>query len=416
MKSLRNIIIGFIQMVLLFSTSYASADLNVNVRRGIDYLNYESNLEAIVMKYKGHFESRADHKYLDKLLKENKKQFDKWLWRFEPRSGGNVALRINGRVQAIISDMDANGRSYKLNGTPIAWTEGMSFKEYHEKNVAALKKNSVAGVFDTLFISEAHAIAPLLAFGLVAGGLAIAANEANAANAPRCEYTARPITVQSGGNQYSVQADELRPYRSNFRGGRMCSTRSMPRDFRRRLDMVRPNFRDNGKFNTDTNTQHRYDERCVRQYSSRMGGRPQAVQICKCIHRKQMSCQSGGWNMLEGMATSTCFTGYNGCRVPDRPRPQPQPNYPPPTSDDPLEIPTIICSSKTPQRQAQLCQSRGICCPDRPAYEQPDDPVDYTPVICSSKTRYQQAQICQQRGLCCPDESNGGNYDRPSSQ
>ncbi len=351
MKSLKKIGIWFAAFAMFFTSLISQAGMDVNVRRAVSYLNYEANLESLITKYKGHFTSKADQKYLDQLLSKHKETTDKWLWRFEVRSEDKVALRINGRVQAILSEIDPVARTFKVNGAPIAWTDGQSFESFYNSLTNAVSKKAAQHPLEALFFERAHAILPLIV-GLVAGGALIMANEQAQAHQPQCEYTASAVTAQSSSGSRSVLANELQPYRNNFRGGRLCQ--GMPRDFRRRMELVRPNFRDNGMFNTRTNTRHQYDENCVTRYSERMGGRPRAVQICKCIHRKMSICDQGGWNMQEPMATSTCFTAFNGCRVVDRPTPQPQPHYPPPVTDTPTpdvdcDKPSGQCSEPEPQ-------------------------------------------------------------------
>mgnify|MGYP003683156485 CR=1 FL=1 len=266
----------------------------------VNEFNYSWTPESSFANAKSLFSTDQDHKDIDEdYNKFKEKPFN---WNFQMDENG-VALWQDGQKQFVFNDY--NKESVTINGKVVSFKKGTSYKKFQSDFAKAVKSKSFS--FNHLFIDEAHAILPFLLAGAVILGVAGVA-AANETPTRKCLYSG---TVPANDFASNVAS-------SKFKGRRICS--DMPRNYQKRLRLVARNFNDNMKFNERTNTRYQYRETCINQYAA--AGRPRAVQICKCIYRKQLSCNAGGWNMLPQMAVQTCQTAYTfwtGCQNPTTP-------------------------------------------------------------------------------------------------
>jgi hypothetical protein len=300
-----------LSVMMVFATHPAQAASNPLVGI-VDYLNYNKDVSGFAGPLKEQFKTQEDHRQIDSMIQSLQKTTAKWLWRFEMKSKDQVALRVNGRVQWTAKNFDHDSNSFEVNGQKLTIKKGESFLSFQNKAMNSLQQKTA--FFDPLFFSEARAFAPLALLAVLGLG-AVVAGSASAKKAPACGVLPNPLAGQKPETNR----------RDKFRRGQICG--GMPRDYQRRIEMVSQNFKPNGFFNAHPSShQYPHNEACVDYYAGQ-GPRAAALQICKCIHRKQLPCSSGGWNMFppnppyatannpnrtyqQSMAVQTCEVAY----------------------------------------------------------------------------------------------------------
>lgn len=291
------VVMSFISFNLLSPVAQAQASTPFS-QDWVSDTNYAWTLESSIDNLKSWFKTKEDHREIDAAFNQLKKQ--KLDWKLVQDNNGAIFL-LNGEPAF---HFDAfNKESATVNGTVVSFKKGVSFKKFVNDFTNAIKKKDYS--LNSLFINEADAILPFLIGALVIGGIALAASSANAGQ--NCSVPSHP---------YCESLD-----RSKFKNGRKCN--DMPTNYQRRLKLVSDQFKSNAKFNQNTNTSYRYSEACIVKYQE--VGRPAAVQLCKCIYKKQRNCAPDnssagsplyGWNMTEQMAEQTCMVAYRYWKEP----------------------------------------------------------------------------------------------------
>ncbi|MCJ8275555.1 MAG: hypothetical protein HRT44_13385 [Bdellovibrionales bacterium] len=268
-----------IKLVVAFSFIAATAQgANEFSNKWYSHVNTQSPAKYISV-LKGHFKTSEDHKLIHDSFNELFKDKGKMKW--QPHNNG-AGFWYNDKQVFVL---DSYGSTWvSINGTKVNTAKGVSFKKVMQdfEKVAKAKKFSMQG----LFINEADAIIPFI----IGGALAVVGLSAAHAHAQTPE----------GQRQHTM-----------FRRGVRCdSERRLSTD--RRNSMIARNFRSNGPFNTSVGNNHqRFSETCVSGYvDGRTLARPNAIQVCKCISRKQQRCDNRGWNMTEAGAIEYCTTGF----------------------------------------------------------------------------------------------------------
>jgi hypothetical protein len=338
LKNLLTLILSA-SMVLIGNPAQASTN---PLRGALDYLNYNNDVAGFAGPLKTQFKTQEDHRQIDSLIASLADTTKKWVWRFEVQEGKQIAFRVNGKVQWTMTKLNIDDNKFEINGQEVQLRPGESFLSFQTKLTQILNKKSAS--LESIFINEAHAILPFLVVGGLAAAGIFAATRASAA-APSCPAVSNAIASYENNRTNRSQ---------RFRRGTTC--RDMPTDYQRRIEMVSRNFNWNEKFNARPNPhQFPHNEACVDYYAG-SGDRARALQICKCIDRKQLSCDRGGWNMLppnppylsptnpplsysNSMAAQTCEAGYqhnqNQCGQ------RPATPTPPPGNDPYGDVPNV---------------------------------------------------------------------------
>lgn len=316
----------------------------------VNEFNYSWSLESSVAKAKSIFTTKQDHKDIDEAYQKSKDKNIKWRLAVD---GDGAALWQGDKKEFVLNAFSKN--SVTVNGMEISLKKGVSYNKFKMDFAKAVKSKSYS--LNSLFIDEAHAFFPLFVGAFVAIA-AVAASEANASPQKVCLNT-YTVPMDQFANDYKAKGK----FKSNSR----CS--SMPTDYQKRLRLVARNFNDNMPFSekvSGSNLTHRPS--CLTKYAG--AGPSRSVQVCKCIYRKQLSCNQEGWNMTAKMAAATCQTAYgfwNGCQ-------NPQPQTPTNGHPGPVDTPSPGCVNG---KNGQKCTTTVIVAPpivENPSPQQPGRP------------------------------------------
>ncbi len=276
--------LSVLAVMLLFSKAQAS-----DLKSHVEVLNAELQLEEAVVTLKDMFQTKEDHRQIDRVYNQVKAPAAKSVWRFEVDQN-KVAFRLNGKLQFWLSDINQENKTFNLNGKTVYLKTGKSFLSAYNEIIGVLKQKTVSR---TLFIEEAHAAWFLPLMGMFAFVGAASAAEASMPPQLRCIRSAK-ATNHIGSPFFPRAADR----RNGFRGA-MCP--KMPRNVDARMRLVANNFKRNGLFMTDN-----VGARC-----SNADNISQAEGlICRCVIRKMNANCDHGWNMNESMAMATCRLGF----------------------------------------------------------------------------------------------------------
>ena len=271
----------------------------------VKYIN-KKPLSLSKLRLKLRFPTPADHKAIDSALNLAERSRNQWKW--EKHTQG-LAFIHKKKIRFIVNKIEKD--SLVVNGKNLQLTPNLSYLQIKDQFIQVIK-NGRKNALRNLWLKKAHAN-PLVfgAIGLVAlfSLVVQAAEMPPLKNHTKCIDSRTPESYQPAN---SLAKENFKPYGSCvrfFRG-------EMPEDYSARIRMVAKNF-DKGNMESRFTKPSPYTYSCMSEAKQVGVDKENALQVCRCISRKQKYCSRGGWNMTKAMAKSTCLTAfalYKSCK------------------------------------------------------------------------------------------------------
>ncbi|MEM7647242.1 MAG: hypothetical protein AAF203_10050 [Pseudomonadota bacterium] len=257
---MKNLLNSFIVFCMLTATLPSQA-ANYSNYEVVGQLNYDTSLEGSARHLKSLFQTNEDKRQIDAKVDQLKNKVKRWKWRHETIPGRGFALRVNGKTQMAISDINYEAQSFKVNGSLVTINRGESFLSALGKVERAYKPKRRSASFDFLFVNEAEAIVPFIVgiFGFL--GLAGVAHavESNRGRSPKEKCLANIRVNDPDVKKFRFPPAHLKFIttlenssrvvdNAKFPGSSHCSWRKMPYDADERLRMIAENFDKGGRF------------------------------------------------------------------------------------------------------------------------------------------------------------------------